>query len=738
MRENPPRGEPPERPKRRETSRPERPFDRLLRRRPERDPAPIIIGGTVAFLAIVIILVFVVSNVLGGGDNGGGNGSTIDIAPGITGRLAQIPTLPPGLQALSQYIEFTLDNENSPAVIGLPLNETLGDASTLGFYTFLDGRWQRQVDVEVVNGGRVAEGDFPSVPRNLAVLRVVSQAYVAVGSIPGGSTVHPDAHLNILSPRDFSPAADGSVQGTATDLELEAGIEIMPTIVGSGAESSAVVDAILVDADLRTAHVDAIVALVRDGDYAGVDLEYASVNSTLETEFTVFVQALAEGLHAEGSRLSLTLPPPAAQRQAYNWSAIGEAADLLRILPIANPVTYWDQMPDALDRLVEDVDPAKVLLVLSPFSVEVVGDVSRPLGYLQAMVLAGEPAVREPENPNDIEPGSTVKLVAINLDQGEGSSTLKWDDDAATVTFTVGGTDRRTVYIENSFSLGFKLEFVQAYGFAGVAVSDASAQSDVPDVWFVVNGLVESATVTLARPNESALLPLWQAPSGGDLGAGAGTTATWIPQDPGVFEIVLIVSDGVRRFARETFVAVGEVEIPDETATPIITFAPDKTGTPVPGDETPTPTPGPVSSAVFVEVGLLADGDDVDAFEQYTNDEFTSAGSTVRYLVTFDNDSEVEVTITGYSDNTYPDIVCNDVTLGVDVIGLVLGPDDGDGPGLIDSGSDELQCLFTVDAPSDVGVVVINTITGTVESADGDIDADQDDAAITTIEAFAE
>jgi hypothetical protein len=444
------------------------------------------------------------------------------------------------------------------------------------------------------------------------------------------------------------------------------------------------------------------VALVRDGGYEGIDLAYASVDQSLDVEFTEFVNVVAEGLHAEGSQLILTLPPPATQGQAYDWSAIGKSADLLRILPIANPITYWESMPEAMDRLVEDVDPAKVLLVLSPFSVEAVGDVVRPLGYLQAMALAGEAAVREPEDPNEIEPGSTVKLVAANLDQGEGASTLSWDDDAATVTFTMGGTERRTIYIENAFSFGFKLELVQAYGLAGVSVSDASAQSDVPDVWPTVNGLVESATVTLSRPNESALLPLWQAPSGGDLGAGAGTTATWIPQDTGTFEIVLVVSDGVRRFGRETFVGVGEPDLPDTTETPIVTF------------------------------------DDIDGEQLYTNEEFTSVGSIVRYLVTFDNDSDVEVTITGYSDNTYPDIVCNDVTLSVDVIGLVLGVDTGDGPGTIDGGSDEIQCIFTVNAPDDVGVVVINTITGTVESAGGDIDADQDNAAITTIEAPAE
>ena len=57
MRDKPPRDEPPRRPLRRDLPRPEGPFERLMKQRPERDPAPIIIGGTIAFLAIVIILV---------------------------------------------------------------------------------------------------------------------------------------------------------------------------------------------------------------------------------------------------------------------------------------------------------------------------------------------------------------------------------------------------------------------------------------------------------------------------------------------------------------------------------------------------------------------------------------------------------------------------------------------------------------------------------------------------------
>src|SRR5216117_265952 len=107
MRRPPPREQPPARRFRRDLPRPEGPFDRLLRRRPERDPAPIIIGGTIAFLAIVILLVVGVSTLLGGssgGANSSREGAEMDFG-GVSGPLtSQIPNLPPGLQQVSDYV----------------------------------------------------------------------------------------------------------------------------------------------------------------------------------------------------------------------------------------------------------------------------------------------------------------------------------------------------------------------------------------------------------------------------------------------------------------------------------------------------------------------------------------------------------------------------------------------------------------------------------------------------------
>ncbi len=721
MRRFPPREQPPERPLRRDLPRPEGPFDRLLKRRPERDPAPIIIGGTIAFLAIVIVLVFVFSKVFGGGGGNGSDGGTIDIAPGIKGRLAQIPGLPPGLVAVSDFVEFQVQ-QDVPAIIGLPLREKLVEPAGLGFYTYFDGRWQRLADVAVRQDGNVGEGDFGAVPKNLAVLKVVAQPYQLAGSLPAGGTLHPDAKLNIVSPRDYSPAADGSVRGTATKVSSE-GVLLMPTIVGSSEESARVVNDILKDESLRGQHVQAIAALVKDGDLDGIDLEYPSVEVDLASEFTQFVTTLADSLHGSTKRLSLTLPPPTDKRQAYEWQKLGKAVDIIKILPIADPVAYWATMPGALGQIVQDVERTKVMLVISPFSIEA-GGVTRPLGYLQAMVLAAEAAVREP-NPDDVKPGATVKLVAKNLDEGEGASPLRWSEEAAAVSFALGGTERKRIFIENSFSVGFKLELVQAYGLGGLAVADASSQSDVANIWPTVNDLARSATVSLKRPNDTTLLPVWQAPDGGDLGAGAGTSATWVAPNVGTYNIVLVVSDGERRFGRKLAVEVKKGTGP--SASPLVTFAP----------ESPTPTASPRASGsptpkakatVAAQVGKRADGDDSDSV--FTNDELTTPGSTVTYLVTIDNDSDVPVTISSLVDDKYDNIKCLD-TGGEEVIGATLGPDDGDGADL-DGGADQIQCTFTAKAPTSSGKTVKDTITLQVKDEEGKSATDSDDASITT------
>jgi len=391
-------------------------------------------------------------------------------------------------------------------------------------------------------------------------------------------------------------------------------------------------------------------------------------------------------------------------------------------------VAYWETMPRAISEITDEVEPSKIMLVVSPYSIEGIGDVTQPIGYLQAMVLAAEAAVREPANPDDIKPGVTVKLVAKNLDQAEGASPLRWDEDAAAVRFDLGGTERRRIVIENSFSVGFKLEIVQAYRLGGFAVSDASAQSDVANIWPVIGEFIRSATVSLSRPNEASLLPAWQAPDGGDFGAGAGTTATWVAPKVGPHNLVLAISDGERRFGR--VIAVDVKKGPETSPTPLITFAPPPTATPPPtpgATVTPTPTP-----TLPVQLGMKADGDDPD--KTPTNDERTAPGSTITYWVIIDNDSSVKVTITSLIDTVYGNIAdCKSTVSGLPATGITLDEDlDHDGSDVDPDGADALTCTFERPAPGTSGTAVENRVAVTVQASDGQIGTDSDDTKVTT------
>lgn len=707
--------------------RPEGPFDRLLRQKPDRDPAPIIIGGTIGFLALLIVLVFVFSSVLsGGGDDGGDNsgGDTIQIAEGIRGKLSPIPALPPGLSAVSRYIEFDTDDEGVGADIGLPLTEPSADVSGIGFYTYTGNHWQRVLDVTLNTEGTRASGVFQPLPDNLAVLRVAAQTYVVGASLPRGTTLHADAgSVQLVSPRDYTPAQDGSVQGAATNVARPQGALLVPTVVGSSQDTATVVNDILADEALSAQHIQQLQALVANSQLDGVDLEYSSVDVDLADEFTSFTEALADALHRDGKKLVLTLPPPTAQRNAYQWDKIGAAADYIKILPIANPVAYWETMPDSLGTLTDLMDSRKILLVVSPYSIEGSGDVSTPIGYLQAMVLASTMAIREPTNPEDIKPGAEVTVVARNLDEGEGASNLDWDDSSLTVTFALGGTDRQRIYIENSYSVGFKLELVSAYALGGVAVADGSAESDVANVWPSVRELSAQATVTLRRPNDQMLQAIWQAPDGGTLRADPGsTTAIYIPAGGGTPRVVLSISDGDRRFAQQILVEVRQGE-ETPTPSPLETFAPSETPSPAPS-QTGEPT------NVLVEVGKLAEGDDDD--NAFSNDEVVSAGSTALFLITIDNDSLTIVTITSLIDSLYDTAQCQ--TAGgadIDVIGAQLAPDDGDGVGFINGGADEIQCVITVTVDGDPGDEFTNDVTVVVEDESGNSDSDIDSTKVT-------
>jgi hypothetical protein len=445
------------------------------------------------------------------------------------------------------------------------LRTPLPKGEELAFYTYQEGRWLRLREAVVLTaevfqregcrpgegveqGSLLACGEFLPLPANLAVLagRPPQPLKVAV-ALPSGGSLRQEAQemASIVSPRDYQPRPDGTLSGRATSLKLRPGQELIPLVVG---DDERTLRAILADPQVRRAHAAALASLVEKERLAGIALEYSAVPSELAVAFQELVREAAERIHGVGGKLVVSLPAPAPS-PTVDWRAVGEAADIIWVLPVTDPLSYRSLMPRALEYATKQVSPKKLFLVVSPFSVQRGRNEVKVLGYEEAMALALQVQV-EPKGP--YQPGDAVQLRAVNL-VGRG---LVWSDDAAAVTFALGGEQGDIIFVENRFSVGFKLEMAIAYGLAGVVVADASEQADAADIWPAIRDTVEGGMPRLLRPNGDALIPTWQAPAG-ELSRRRGATTQWIAPREGTFQVELIVSDGQARFGRRLVLTVG-------------------------------------------------------------------------------------------------------------------------------------------------------------------------------------
>jgi len=538
-------------------SQPPGPFDRILTSEseegaplPQPDRAAVYVGGTIIGLALLLlVLVLPPVSILSRGDGGGG-GSGPGTASTYTSTIRSgMPKLPPGLAAVSAMFDLAAPADRRGASgVTVPLKEKQADVRTLALYTYMDSRWQRLSDVTLVAGGAAARGEVGALPGNVAVLKKTRATLQVAGSAPAGATVDERAApvLTVLHPLVFIPGDDGGIAG-APPAVPPAGYKVVPAVV---APSPDVVDNILRSSELRGRHVTAIADAVKEGNYSGISIDYRGVSPTLKEQLTSFVEALSTALHDDGRTLTLTLPMPVRQGAdidtgAYDWEKLGAAADTIEMAGELDQELYFQHTEAALDYAVDKVDRAKLLITVSSLSIERGGDGLRTMSLASALTLASAIGLR---TEDEIVAGSQVQLTAQNLAQSEGASGMLWDETARSVAFSYPGLGgKRTMWIANEFSAAFRLDLAQRYGLAGVVVTSVAAEDGGADVWASIRELSDTGTLTLSKPNGDLFAPAWST-AAGTLSTTSGDAVTWTaPQEPGTYEITLIVSDGAVR-----------------------------------------------------------------------------------------------------------------------------------------------------------------------------------------------
>ncbi len=454
--------------------------------------------------------------------------------------------------------------------IAVELTKPVSDGQSLTFFRYVEEtkNWEPITPAILEPQGKVVTATFTGTPSFMVVMHRTAPGGTVVAYLPHNAPLNRSAagRVTIVHTIDFKPLADGTVAGDLSTIKSDGTFELYPVISANNATKGdvAIVENILSNGDSRSNHVNQIVNKASQVNVKGVDIAYMDLPLTARTSFTLFIGELYGKLHAQNKQLTLTLPSPIkAQNRidegAYDWTELGKTADLIKIAPYRDQATFRITMPEILQNLSDRVPSAKLILTVSPYATETGGESIATRSLAEAMALATRVTVRA--EADNILTSTNIKVAGTNIDKDEGLPGIRWSPETATVAFSYkqaqgGGT--RTVYLENFFSIGFKLELIGRYKLGGVAVDDASDNSFLGDIWTALVPYITSGTPILLQPNPQDLAPKWKVKDnqGTIEDTGRGSANWFTPAQPGTYTISLTLGDGVALFENSVEVNV--------------------------------------------------------------------------------------------------------------------------------------------------------------------------------------
>ncbi len=244
-------------------------------------------------------------------------------------------------------------------------------------------------------------------------------------------------------------------------------IPVLPTI--TQVQDAPAMAAFLADEAKRAAHVRQIVGLVVDHDYAGIDLDYESMNYgggiadivATKDGFSQLAQELATALHAVGKKLSITVGARTTTSDYGNWpvydyAEIGRVVDKFRIMTYdygwsggpVNPVAPYWWVEKVIAHATSLVPAGKVWLGVPSYGYDwrdgVVGGASA-LTYAKVRELQDSTGARRQWVETDAT-GRPVRAPQLTYRDSKGATHTVWYSDAASM--------RRLMQLVGAYKLG--------------------------------------------------------------------------------------------------------------------------------------------------------------------------------------------------------------------------------------------------------------------------------------------
>ncbi|MGI6129325.1 MAG: glycosyl hydrolase family 18 protein [bacterium] len=272
---------------------------------------------------------------------------------------------------------------------------------------------------------------------------------------------------------------DGSVSGQAYQGLLKDAkatgkpvLALVHNIGASGGFDRDLVHAILTNASLRQTAIRNIARTVRNGGYAGVNIDFEDVPTYDRNSYTAFVRELAADLHQDGYQVTLSVPaktwddPNNAWSGAFDYQALGKIADSIMIMTYdehwsggsAGPVASLGWVKQVIDYATSVIPAQKIRMGIAAY------------GYDWPAGGYGGKAVTSKE--------------AASLARQYGA-TIQWDNASQSPYFIYWpGNYAREVWFENPSSIAAKLDLAAQYKLGGIAIWRLGFED--PGMWQVI------------------------------------------------------------------------------------------------------------------------------------------------------------------------------------------------------------------------------------------------------------
>ncbi len=538
----------------------------------------------------------------------GSGGTLLDDFSG-NNLLTAAESIPPNLIMRSPF--YRVQTRGTPAgavLLVVPIPRDVESPNNLDLYAWNGEDWQWLPNIKIPGEG-IIESTLDFTPESVVVMAThpinpnVSTDYTLNTPLPNQAT----ESLVEINPQGLIMGNDGKIEGSLKELPPEiqdSTLTIIPTIKNwfdDGSTRSDLIDNMLVDEVNRERHIRSIVDLVRRNAYQGIDLDYRGIDPSLKQEYTSFLQALRAAL-PDTKLLSVRVDFPrqvsaeAWESGAYDWQAIGQTADVVKVPTSPNPADYIQDGPmeSLLDWAVGQVNRYKIQLLLSTLSTEEVNGQLRTVTYQQALEPLGSVAALAKDTV--VNPGQEMDFTLAGLPATTG---IQFDRNSGTYWYAYLDQNdvQRTIYLENAASIARKLQFVAKYNLRGVAIQNLLNEDNDAQIWAVIDKFLN----LVIPPVESQYSVVWRVQSqNGEIVAEevvdlSAPNYKWIvPENGQSFQVVAAIAAN-----QNTEVAVprGSVAVTIATATPSPSPTPAPTSTPEPTETPVPPTPVPVEES---------------------------------------------------------------------------------------------------------------------------------------------